>query len=313
MKFYILTSRHIDFLKRHANTIPIKDQVVVINSLNDDYIDQASKYCRENSIEYYVTESDGTPATGKNSVMKVFLESDNEYMVQVDGDDTISEYGHQFYNSVAESEDPPDLIILYNQFQRWTRVWRINDITGERVPAKVIRNQPWTRPHRPYKPEDPPEWLGDLEYLPLPEAKKKVTLEKQYHARSTFLDWAWRHGQGSPESQKRDIFQRMVFYSRKAAELVHFDCELTIGEDTIAGLKMKEHFVNGDIKVLRNDEQINGGYDWTYLYNEGNGVVMGEFDLQGYEWYIKVMKYINKNNLIEKYKHIEDVIIPDII
>ena len=250
-----------DWLKHHAKTIPFKDQVVVINSLDNDFIDQASTYCKENSIEYHITESDGTPATGKNSVMKVFLESDNEYMVQVDGDDTISEYGHQFYNSVAESEDPPDLIILYNQFQRWTRVWRINDITGEKIPVRVIRNQPWTRPHRSYKPEDSPEWLGDLEHLSLPEAKKKVTLEKQYHARSTFLDWAWRHGQGSPESQQRDIFQRMVFYSRKSAKLVNFPTEAIIGEDTLACVEMKEHFVKGNIKMVRNDEQINGGDD----------------------------------------------------
>ena len=312
MKFYILTSRHIDFLKRHANTIPIKDQVVVINSLNNDYIDQASKYCQENSIEYHITESDGTPATGKNSVMKVFLESDNEYMVQVDGDDTISEYGHQFYNSVAESEDPPDLIILYNQFQRWTRVWRINDITGEKIPVRVIRNQPWTRPHRSYKPEDSPEWLGDLEHLSLPEAKKKVTLEKQYHARSTFLDWAWRHGQGSPESQQRDIFQRMVFYSRKSAKLVNFPTEAIIGEDTLACVEMKEHFVKGNIKMVRNDEQINGGDDWTYMYNEGKGIVARRHELDGYEWYVDIMKYIDDNKLIERYKHIEDVVIPDI-
>ena len=43
-------------------------------------------------IEHYVTESDGTPATGKNSVLRLFLESDNEYMVQVDGDDMITPY-----------------------------------------------------------------------------------------------------------------------------------------------------------------------------------------------------------------------------
>ena len=55
--------------------------------------------CVSEGIEHYVTESDGTPATGKNSVLRLFLESDNEYMVHVDGDDMITPYGRNLYRT----------------------------------------------------------------------------------------------------------------------------------------------------------------------------------------------------------------------
>ena len=117
MKFYILVNRKLEYLKDHLKTIPRSDQVVVINSLDNDFIDQASAYCQEMSIEYYVTESDGTAATGKNSVMKLFLESDNEYMVQVDGDDKITDYGYKSYKALSRHKNPPDLVVIRNQFQ----------------------------------------------------------------------------------------------------------------------------------------------------------------------------------------------------
>ena len=67
-------------------------------------------------IEHYVTESDGTPATGKNSVLRLFLESDNEYMVHVDGDDMITPYGRNLYRTAAHT-DAPDVICLQNELE----------------------------------------------------------------------------------------------------------------------------------------------------------------------------------------------------
>ena len=69
LKYYVLTSNHFQFLKRHISeeysNIPKEDLVVVINTLDEDYLMMAKGFCIHKEIEYYVTESDGTPATGK--------------------------------------------------------------------------------------------------------------------------------------------------------------------------------------------------------------------------------------------------------
>ena len=101
VKFYILTSNNIKCLERHFHKIPTSEAVVVINSLDKNYIDAAVSFCVEHKIEHYVTESDGTPATGKNSVLKLFRESDNEYMVHIDGDDILTDYGIDLYKRMS--------------------------------------------------------------------------------------------------------------------------------------------------------------------------------------------------------------------
>ena len=60
---------------------------VVINSQDDDFIQNIVKYCKFNNIPHSVTESDGTPSTGKNAVFDVFKESDCTHLSQLDGDD----------------------------------------------------------------------------------------------------------------------------------------------------------------------------------------------------------------------------------
>ena len=59
MKFYILTSDHFTKLLRHNSpkysNIPKEDMVIVINSLNKDYVKKAEKYCKDVGIEYYIT------------------------------------------------------------------------------------------------------------------------------------------------------------------------------------------------------------------------------------------------------------------
>ena len=113
MKFYILCSRDLFCLERQFDTIPKDQTVVVINSLDESYVVSAVSFCEDEQIEYYVTTSDGTPATGKNEALRLFLESDNEYSVHVDGDDVLTDYGVSLYNEVANRKNAPDCIALY--------------------------------------------------------------------------------------------------------------------------------------------------------------------------------------------------------
>lgn len=60
---------------------------VVINSLDIEFIGDMSSFCDNNGINYTITESNGTPSKGKNSVFDIFNKSEFTHMSQLDGDD----------------------------------------------------------------------------------------------------------------------------------------------------------------------------------------------------------------------------------
>ena len=117
LKYYALCCRNLYGTKRHLDYIPKEDLVIVLNSwlgmggkeseINAQYLADAEAWCVDEGIEYYVTSSDGTPSTGKNSVLSLFRASDNDYMVLVDGDDYITKHGVWLYDTIAQSESPP--------------------------------------------------------------------------------------------------------------------------------------------------------------------------------------------------------------
>lgn len=48
------------------------DCVPIINSKNQEFIDEFSSWCKDHSIRYEITESNGTPSKGKNSCIDFF-------------------------------------------------------------------------------------------------------------------------------------------------------------------------------------------------------------------------------------------------
>ena len=321
MKFYILVHRKLEYLKNHAATIPFKDQVVVINSLNNDFVDQASAYCQENSIEYYVTESNGKPAMGKNAVIRLFLESDNDYMVQVDGDDQITEYGYKLYTDLAKSENAPDIVCLKNQWMSTAVKFRVDE-NGNNKCIQYERIMPWTRtrnthermlnPFFHYEDIKVRNWPKDMWPTIYEWAKVRVEFEK----------FCWDYGNGS--ENVREIFTRMVFYSRKAAELVNFDERLVIGEDTFEFLRMKNMSRKGIINMVTHDEmpqtKLRPGkkYPYSYVYRQldHESIVASRsydpvHDRVSYAWIIPIMDYISDLNLREEYKSIKHWNLPE--
>lgn len=320
MKFYILVNRKLEYLKDHLKTIPRSDQVVVINSLDNDFIDQASAYCQEMSIEYYVTESDGTAATGKNSVMKLFLESDNEYMVQVDGDDKITDYGYKAYKALSRHKNPPDLVVIRNQFQFRYLSYRILP-DGTKKPIGGERSQPWLRSKEWMEINGLHEHYRFHYYGKLQNTKSPKLVCEVYDA-ETVMGWAiereifenffWNMGEG--DNDVRELFNRMTFYSRKAAEHVKFDNTLNVGEDTMEFLRLKKMCYDKKLNVVRFNEYptdkdvVAGQHYHTYLYQvkDEDGVVMsdGREDDKSwcYDWMIKLNRYVEDNNLEEEYK-----------
>jgi len=253
MKFYLLTSNSLEGLTRNTKIIDPQDMVVVINTLDDDYRNSAELFCQEKNIEYYITPSDGTPATGKNSVIKLFLESDNEYMVQVDGDDFITPLGYRLYKSVSQHPTPPDMIVHYRQPRIITGLDSdyilklCEDLT--KLTEEDIKLTELTYPCDKSDPRYATQvyetllWHfmrnGNMDALT--SHKWSVDRVEFNHVMNKF-------------SEVKEYMTRMVFYSRNIAKEIHFDKELTIGEDTLQFLKIKKMALEGKYNVVRRKE-----------------------------------------------------------
>lgn len=88
----VLTSRNVEKLKRCIESVlpQTSDVVVVCNTLDFSFVEQARSVAEEYNLEFLVTESNGTPAKGKNSVLEIFRSRSHAYYMQVDADDYLA-------------------------------------------------------------------------------------------------------------------------------------------------------------------------------------------------------------------------------
>ena len=92
--FAVLTSDKPEKLKRclqsvNSNSSP-HERIVVINTTDNDFASLASSISTEYEFPFHISESNGTPGLGKNSVLDYFQESDHDYLVLIDGDDYLT-------------------------------------------------------------------------------------------------------------------------------------------------------------------------------------------------------------------------------
>ena len=253
MKFYILTSKHIECLERHFTVLPMSKTVVVINSLDESYIDAAVSFCLKNNIIHYVTESDGTPATGKNSVLDLFLKSNDEYMVHIDGDDILTPYGVDLYSRLSKKNNAPDCLVLYRQRA-----------------LEKSKNGPYFTHHYPFdKSSHGHQTMTKqdiIEYFKQ-ENTGNYTPEKAEEIaehRLVFNDIVHKYG------ESHESMCRIVFISRKCANIMHYDNTLKIGEDTIQFLKLKKIALSGGLNMVRYKEKRKPTY---YYMQDFDGTV----------------------------------------
>lgn len=286
MKVYVLTSHDIERLSWIEKVIPQRETVVVINSLDPDYGAVASKWCEERGYEHHVTKSDGTPATGKNSVIKLFLESEEDYMVHVDGDDLLTPYGYKLYKAVAESGKAPDCISIYRHIQ-------INPITvkkniGERYDKLFScinvfeRDETWKKYWGVEYPNDRSEESPQLANL---GNLYNVFRQDPYNAEpNVAMGWAKsRHLFNhyiQNYSDAQETMLRMVFFSRKCAEKIQYDHHFTIGEDTLQWFLLKGMSQKGEIDMQRRKER----YNPTYISTKNTDSIMLTVGLNNYDW-----------------------------
>ena len=113
MRFYVLVSYSPLMFEETLRGLPRDKTQVVINTLGDEQA--LINVCDHYEVPYAITESDGTPATGKNSMIDVFLDSDDEYGVFIDSGDIITPTGVEYYQRLARHPKAPDLLVLYKQ------------------------------------------------------------------------------------------------------------------------------------------------------------------------------------------------------
>lgn len=314
VRYYILTSGKFKALKRHIDPdysdIPIDDLVIVINTKCKQYERKASEWCVKNGIEYHVTESDGTPGTGKNSLFDVFLASDDDYMVQIDGDDFLTPHGVWLYKHLATTESPPDAVCLLYQISlcyNWTEVDRIETY------KKSIHNDPLYRPNKA-------EW-------PISKAMPFRSIDPGLRERTSIVDYLidskknnknlWRAKRFNKYNQEfhrlnekyvdaLESHCRVVWLSRKAVEANRF-CGLQVGEDTIFYYKLKHLGLTGKLDVRTNVE-----YPTTYVYDETLDGVVSEASGFGtdYNWmyaFNREVKKLEKQGILHAYTNLPEL------
>lgn len=273
-KFYVLWSRFIESLEAVTSNLPHDNTIVIINTLDDEQRDVGVNFCKEHNIEYHVTESDGTPATGKNSLLEKFLESDNQYMVAIDGDDFLTPYGVYLYPRLAEHESPPDMICLYRQLS----------VMG--CHPDVFREQR-------------PNLIPYLGHYPFDKVNKKLeyghlmnlfTIHPNYELPYDVAhEWAINRLEFDRfmrrYSESEEFMCRLVFHSRKAAEMMKYINEIDVGEDTVQYFKLKKQALDGNIKMMRRKERVSP----TYIYNKTTDSIMREKYSNNWGWCIPLL------------------------
>ena len=114
----ILTSDKIDKLERCIKSVlqqtPLSDIVVIINTADTQYVTSAQHTCKKYGIRYEVTISNGTPAMGKNSVLDFFLNTEYDYLTQIDGDDYLTPNAIDKIHSIIQNNPDIDILGLTN-------------------------------------------------------------------------------------------------------------------------------------------------------------------------------------------------------
>ena len=303
LKFYALCCRNIKALKRHVDYIPKQDLHIVINTLDTTFESIARSYCLEEGIEHTATVSDGTAATGKNSVLEIFKNSDNDYMVLIDGDDFITPHGVVTYNKLAQAASPPDLVALEYQFV-------IHKDAGQRrLPGlewdMEVLNNPYTGCGDKTDFNSVQGWgargfLQDRKWWS--EALTGHFITKP--GRDPYLDeFGLIHKRWSNHCYKYinqwETHCRLVWWSKKAVNnSLRFDPEYIVGEDTLLYFQYKHEHMQSNLVLKHLFDR------WpTYVYDCRVGGVVhqnkhkdGEYDKGWREWLAK---------LVDKYDELE--------
>lgn len=263
IKYYILTSDNPEALERHISpeysNIPKEDIIVVINTKDKNYLKYAENWCQKNNLEYHITESNGTPARGKNTLLDLFEESDNDFMVQIDGDDYITKHGVWLYEYMSRMDNPPDALCLKNQFSttldhdRVTELCRKRKVPIEMIPLSElpVKNEMYfTANWDVIENSDPSEYFIQ-NGCSAEKAKEYSKFHKEFYRLQKLY------------CEENESHCRVTWMSKNAVKSRRFPEHLVVGEDTIFYFLLKNDALLGNLDVRCNDER-----PATYIYDQ---------------------------------------------
>tara|TARA_R110000764_G_scaffold63100_4_gene133667 strand:+ start:1906 stop:2733 length:828 start_codon:yes stop_codon:yes gene_type:complete len=262
------------------SNIPKEDTVIIINSLDEEYIKRAEAYCKREGIEYHITESNGTPAKGKNSLLDIFLASDNDYCVMVDGDDFLTQYGVAYYKSIENNKIVPDALCITNGIS-------LHTINGKTVKVTLKASG-----HEASASELYERFM----------ANGKNTHEQAVESADNLMALFDTQKKYSERGQP---FTRVTWLSKKAAKFT-FDEDLVIGEDAIQLLKLKHEAYTNDLKFYTLNE-----HPVTYIYDQRTWGTVREVSKDGtdFSWvhpYTNKLKIMELNNQLHPNKYLQE-------
>jgi len=300
------------FSRRWSN-IKYSDAVVVINTFDLEYQNLVVEWCKEKGIEHHVTECYGTAGKGKNELLKIFLNSDDDYCVQIDGDDVLTPYGVKVYKDLV-NDNPPDSMIIYHQWSQTVNVY------GQRIFHRIMDN-----PNAPmnyeknynrlkfnikyYVTSNPKGYARAVEKLGGIDATTKLFTDYTHEVHEFSREYNEIYTNSKDGKSMVDAHCRPVWYSKKAAQY-KFDEEMLIGEDTLQYLRLKTLHFKGKINMKRLKE-----VPCTYVYNNINGgmVAKSSINMTFLEW-MKVYQEKTardiRDNIIQKHPNLPEYFPP---
>jgi hypothetical protein len=276
--FYVLSSHNIYALQRQFKTLPKNKTTVILNTLDETFLEQAESYCKENDIRCCVTQSDGTAATGKNSFLDQFDRDGVSHAVLIDGDDFLTPRGVKCYQRLMEKEDVPDAVVLFNQISI-TSVEQDNTAKSQ-DPSRP--NEDMSKLTSKYtQGAVVTDWdllaKGDLLTDNMPEVSEDEVEDFRRYVNLL------KYGMGIDE-----LSTRLVFMSRKV--LPYRFKNLIVGEDTFQYLELKDAHDRGELEMVAHDET-----NPTYIYDlRISGIAVKESGRDRGKGFISWMKTLLK-------------------
>lgn len=225
----ILTSENIRKLERCiASVMPqidVSSIVIIINSLDTNYISEAQLLAGRYNIKSIVTESNGKPGKGKNSLIEYFLNSEFSHVIPVDGDDILLPNAVEKLVSVGNNRNPDvlgliDGLVLLNDRTMPVTEWQDHEVLLKRS----IDNT------------DP----KNLKRLNIHVVKLKRVA-----------------------SEYGNALNRFVLINKKAASYIRYDERISSGEDVKQGMLLKLMQRDGELDYLILSSQSIYLYDVT--------------------------------------------------
>lgn len=110
----VLVSSNLNHCKRAVSTLPNEDTIIVANSLDNIFL---LNLLMDDDLAGYkvtLTDSNGKPGKGKQSVLDMFLETDYDYLITIDGDDFFHQGGYEKLKDFVVSSKS-DILGLLNE------------------------------------------------------------------------------------------------------------------------------------------------------------------------------------------------------